>query len=323
MAHAVEAMLSVGTTPWHGLGHVLPDAPSVEDAIRLAGLDWEAQLHRQYIRVEGVEQDTASYAVVRSTDKSVLGIVGPTFQPLQNRDAFKWFQPWLDAGEATLETAGSLKCGKRVWILAKMFRSNMEIVPGDEVAKYILLSNGHDGTMAVRAGLTPVRVVCANTLAAAHHDGGSKLFRVRHTSKTVAALDEIREIANLADARFEASKDQYRSLARKGVRTEDLKAYITKVFKPQVLQGGPATGEEQEDECKRLVDNIIPLFEGGMGSSLPGVRGTVWGAYNAVVEYLQYTRGRSEENRLDSMWFGQSATLNQRALQEGLKLAVG
>jgi phage/plasmid-like protein (TIGR03299 family) len=326
MSAEIENMFSVVETPWHGLGKVLPGAPNVDEAIVMAGLDWEAQLHRNYIRVEGVEHQTSTYAVVRSTDKSILGTVGPTFKPLQNRDAFKWFQPWLDAGEATLETAGSLKHGRRVWVLAKVTRPNMEIVPGDEVAKFILLSNGHDGTMAVRAGLTPVRVVCANTLAAAHEDGGSKLFRIRHTNSTTAALEQIREIANLADAKFEASKDEYRALARKGVRTEDLKAYVQKVFKPKLIEGGgPLVGEEEDDEdaCKRVTENIIPLFENGRGTDIPGVRGTLWGAYNSVTEYLQHERGRSADNRLDSAWFGQGATLNQRALQTALKMAVG
>jgi phage/plasmid-like protein (TIGR03299 family) len=323
MSAEIESMFSVQETPWHGLGHVLPGAPNVEDAIRMAGLDWEAQLHRQYIRVEGVERETNTYAVVRSTDKSILGHVGPTFKPLQNRDAFRWFQPWLDAGEATLETAGSLKHGRRVWILAKVSRANMEIVPGDEVAKFLLLSNGHDGTMAVRAGITPVRVVCANTLAAAHQDGGSRLFRIRHTNSTTAALEQIREIANIVDSKFEASKDEYRALARAGVRTEDLKSYVVQVFKPKLIEGGPEATEEEEDPCKRVVDNIIPLFESGRGSNIPGVRGTLWGAYNAVTEYLQHERGRSADNRLDSAWFGQGATLNQRAFQVALKMATG
>lgn len=324
MSHEIETMFSGSNiTPWHGLGTVLPGNPNVEDAIVMAGLDWEAQLHRQYIRIEGVETHTDSYAVVRSTDKSVLGTVGRTFKPLQNKDAFKWFQPWVDAGEAVIETAGALKHGRRVWVLAKMTRDPMEIVPGDTVEKYVLLSNGHDGTMAVRAGLSPVRVVCANTMAAAHQDGGSKLFRIRHSLKATAALDEIREIANLVDGKFEAGKDQFKSLARKGVRSEDLKAYITQVFKPQVLEGGLNDDEEKEDDCKQLINNIIPLFENGRGANIPGVQGTYWGAYNAITEYLQHERGRSAEKRLDSAWFGQGATLNQRALQVALKMAVG
>lgn len=315
MSAMVEQMFSVKDVPWHGLGKILPNAPSVKEAIQLAGLDWEAKLHRQYIKIDGEEKHTDSYAVIRSTDKSVLGIVGPTFKPLQNRDAFTWFQPWIDAGDATLETAGSLKNGKRVWILAKLQRANIEVVPGDEIAKFILLSNGHDGTMAVRAGLTPVRVVCANTLASAHSAGGSKLFRIRHANSTMVALEKIQEVTNLVDAKFEASKDQYRSLAKKNINITDLKRYITMVFKPA------DDSVENEDKCERLVDNIIPLFENGRGTNIPGVRGTLWGAYNSLSEYLQHERGRSADNRLDSAWFGQGAALNQRALNIALKMA--
>ena len=94
----------------------------------------------------------------------MLGIVGPRFAVLQNKDAFGWFQPFLDAKEAALHTAGSLRGGSRIWVLAKLNRDPLVIAAGDEVEKFILLSHGHDGRLAVRGGFTPIRVVCQNTL---------------------------------------------------------------------------------------------------------------------------------------------------------------
>jgi len=305
---------------WHRLGTILKSPPTVREAITLAGLDWQVRLQPLHMRYDGEEMSVPAYATVRDSDRSVLGVVGPTYKPLQNQDAFDFFQPWLDQGLADLETAGSLRHGKRVWVLAKMKSANLEIVKGDEIAKYILLSNGHDGTLAVRTGFTGIRVVCANTMAMAHGDKSSKLLRVRHSKNTVKALDGIREIMNLAEQAFEATADQFRFLARKDVNTDDLKSFVKQVFKPKVLEGGPLVTEADEEDCERLVGRIIPLFENGRGNALPGVAGTMWAAYNAVNEYLAYERGRSDDGRLHSLWFGDSARLNQRALQVAMAM---
>lgn len=316
----------VGEPAWHRLGVTLNAPPTVREVIKLAGLDWTVRLQSLHMNYDGEDMPVPGYATVRDSDKSVLGVVGPTYKPLQNQDAFDFFQPWLDEGLATLETAGSLREGRRVWVMAKLKSDNLTVVKGDEVAKYVLLSNGHDGTLAVRAGFTPIRVVCANTMAMAHGDGGSKLMRVRHTKNTVKALDEIRDIMKLAEQSFEATADQFRAMTRRGVVEADLRSYVKQVFKPKLIQGGgPAVLEEaDENECERLMGKIIPLFEKGRGNDLPGVAGTLWGAYNAVNEYLAYERGSTEAGRLHSLWFGDSAVTNQRALQVAQKmLATG
>jgi len=328
MSHEIEINAQTGKASyfgvlepaWHRLGTTLNAPPTVREAITAAGLDWQVRLQPLHMKYDGVEMDVPAYATVRDSDKSVLGVVGPTYQPLQNQDAFEFFQPWLDEGLATLESGGSLRQGKRVWVLAKLKSANMEIVKGDEVAKYILLSNGHDGTLAVRTGFTAVRVVCSNTMAMAHGDRTSKLLRVRHTKNTVKALSEIRDVMNLAEQEFEATADQFRALARKGVRAEDLKSFVKQVFKPKVLEGGPLVTQADEMDCDRLMGKIIPLFEKGRGNDLPGVAGTMWGALNAVNEYLGYERGSSEEGRLHSLWFGDSARLNQKALQVAMAM---
>ena len=325
MAHEIEVVdgkasaFFVGEPAWHKLGKVFAagthlDIPTAIDA---AGLNWDVRLQPLHMKFDGEDLPVPGYATVRSTDKNVLGVVGPTYKPLQNREAFNWFQPFLEAGEASLEAAGSLREGKRVWVLARLNRDPIEVVPGDVVSKYVLLSNSHDGTMAIRAGFTGVRVVCANTMAEAHNSKASKLLRVRHTANSARTLEEVREVMNLADQEFMATAQQYRSLARKGVNTEDLKTYVRKVFEPKVL----LTDTPEEDRNERLLGRIIPLFEKGRGNDMPGVAGTMWAAYNAVNEYLGYERG-NPTNRLDSMWFGDAARLNDRAFQTALRMAA-
>src|ERR1051325_5873007 len=217
MSHEVETMAFFGATPWHGLGTPLVEEDLYDwtKACEKSGLNWEAEL------VPLVTADTQAAVthrgVRRKTDGRILGVVGPRYCVLQNRDAFKWFQPFLDAKEASLNTAGSLREGSRIWVLAKLNRDPLVIAAGDEVEKFILLSHGHDGSLAVRIGFTPVRVVCANTLAMAHGDDGSKLIRLKHTKDVLENLANVREVMDLANQQFEATAEQYRRLARKSI----------------------------------------------------------------------------------------------------------
>lgn len=337
--HEVENMLYVGATPWHSLGVKLDAAPSTAEAIKAAGLDWEVGLKA----LQTVDGEAVSHkATYRLSDQRVLGVVGPQYRPIQNATAFQWFDPFVESGEASIETAGSLRNGQRVWVLAKLNREPSEIVKGDVVQKYILLANSHDGTLAGRVGFTPIRVVCHNTLSMAIDGGESRLLRVRHTKNAKNALEKIREIMNLANRSFEATAAQYRQLAAHQVHEGDLEKYVNLVFRPAktakekahedaINALGAVEGDgslaalldkplaEREDigtadrRASRVLESISELFEGGRGNNLPGVRGTWWAAYNAVTEYTTHHRGRSDESRLQSM-FSDGAAINRRAL---------
>ena len=314
MPHEVESMAYVGELPWHGLGTALEEGDLYDwrKASAKAGLNWEAEL------VPLVTADTGAKvehrAVRRKTDGRVLGVVGPRYAVLQNHDAFGWFEPFLEAKEAALHTAGSLRNGSRIWVLAKLNREPLVVAAGDEVEKYLLLSHSHDGSLAVRVGFTPVRVVCQNTLSMAHGSDASKLIRLKHTKDVLENLANVREVMDLANQEFEATAEQYRRLARKSINQADLRRYVKKVFKVE-------DDDEASSRLKNLMEVIVGLAETGRGNNLPSIRGTYWSAYNGVSEWLTYNRGRSEDNRLNSLWFGDSASLNQRALEVALDMA--
>jgi len=249
--------------------------------------------------------------------------------------------------QASYETAGSLRGGSRVWILAKLRRDPMTIVKGDDVEKYLMLSNSHDGTLAVRVGYTPVRVVCANTLAMAHED--STLLRIRHTKGVAETLDVVRDAVNLADRSFEMTAEKFRHLAARGVSADDLESFVKVVFDTRVTAAerarraskaskkavaempagvlglAPAGGfaaNDSEEKASRILPEITRLFEGGRGNTLPGVRGTWWALYNATTEYLQYEKRGTAETRLDSLAFGDGATKSRKALEAALRMAA-
>jgi phage/plasmid-like protein (TIGR03299 family) len=323
MAHEIELMangqyatFSVKQTPWHGLGTVVQVAPSAADAIRLAGLDWPVELQRLQM-ADG--RPVEANAVIRATDGKILGHhVGKDWTPLQNADAFRWFDPFVQSGECSFETAGSLRGGSRVWILAELNRKPAEIADGDTVRKFLLLSNSHDGSLAVRVGFTPIRVVCANTLAMAHGNGGSRLIRLKHTAGLGAALADIRDTVNTANEAFEATAAQYRRLAAsKVVNRADLRRYVVRVLElPEGPQG------ELSAKASNILAAVMENAYAGRGNSNPAVAGTWWTAYNAVTEYLGYTRGRSQDSRVNALWFGDGATINSRALEIALAMAV-
>ncbi len=319
MAHEVESMVYVGKTPWHGLGVAVPEGKklSIEEAIVAAGLDWEVKLRRLFTKNDmGTHVDILDHFVTfRGRDNTVLGVVGKDYEPLQNLDAFNWFQPFLESGEATIETAGSLRGGAKVWVLAKVSRDPLVVRKEDLMEHYVLLSNSHDGSLAVRVGFTPIRVVCNNTLCLAYESKASKLLRVRHTSRILQNLEEIRETVNLAQTEFAATVDQYKHLARKEINSSDLVRYVRIVFS---FKEKPKNKRHENQE--KIVPAVLRLFEDGRGSR--AASRNYWGAYNAVNEYLNYFRGKTQDNTLSSLWFGEGAQLNRKALDIATKMAA-
>ena len=315
MSHEVESMFTVGAAPWHGLGVRLDNPPTVAEAIEHAGLNWNVS-KVPLCRSDSFAQ-VPMFATVRSTDGAYLGTVGPQWTPLQNMQAFKWFDPFLASGECSLEAAGSLREGKHVWVLAKINRDPIAVTGDDRVEAYLLLSNAHDGSRVARAGFTPIRVVCQNTLSAAHAEGASKLLRVRHTANIDSALREVRDTINVMHGTFSATIEQMRSLTRKGCNAEDLRKYVDRVFRPKnadLLE----TDSERALKSDRLFDSILPLFQAGRGNAGQ----TYWDAFNGVTEYLTWERGRTADNRLSSLWMGEGGQLADRALSEAVKLVA-
>lgn len=219
MAALVESLFYVRETPWHGQGLRVEDAPTSEDAIRLAGLDWEVQQQPIYL-ADGTEIK-GNYANVRSTDQKPLGIVGERYKIVQNTEAFAFTDALLGEG-VQYETAGSLKDGKVIWLLARM-PETIEIL-GDKVDPYMVFTNTHDGSGAVRVCMTPIRVVCNNTLNAAMR-GAKRVWSARHTGSVTNKLDDARETLQFANQYIEATKQTFEDLHK--VKLSDFGLYKT------------------------------------------------------------------------------------------------
>jgi len=303
------SMFYINEVPWHGLGTRLNKPATAQEAIQAAQLDWlviklPVSAGSKHIPVPD------KFAVVRKTgnlvQKSdpVLGVVGKDYTPLQNRDAFRFFDPIVGQDAAIYHTAGALGQGERVWILAKL-PGHIRVVGDDIMEKYLLLSNSHDGKSSVQIKFTPVRVVCQNTLTIALSDG--QAYRVVHNADVRSKLESTHEMLGLINKRFEEMEEKFQAMSRVKMDSNRLSEYMATVYP-----------ELKEPENMELVQRDRSwsefFFDKGRGNRLPGVAGSLWAAFNGVTEWVDHRKSRQNENqRLVSSWFGGSYQTKARA----------
>ena len=272
----VQTMAYYGEVPWHGLGKQVPKGATAEQMIRAAGLDWEVELlPARGAREINRKGEFSRYEVVRvphlnTTENEVLlGVVGRRYQPLQNVEAFEFFDPIVGEDKAYFETAGALGEGERIWVMAKMPQA-MEIVRGDECFKYLLLSNSHSGDGSVIVKFTAMRVVCQNTLMLAMEDG-QKAYRVRHSKQMQFKLDELAGFLAITQEVFSKAEELFKRLAKVQMTQDRLEHYLGAVF--------PRSGEQKKNGEKPLRWEFLrQVFETQTDLQLPGVRGTLLGS---------------------------------------------
>lgn len=220
MAANVETMFYTRTKPWHGLGVQVQEAPESKDALRLAGLDWKVYQREVYtdsgIKIEGYR------ANVRNTDNKVLGVVTERYKIVQNEEAFSFTDALLGEG-VRYETAGSLQEGKKVWLLARLPKEY--IISGEQISPYLVFSNSHDGSAAVRVAVTPIRVVCNNTLNLALSTA-KRSWAMVHTGNIKGKIHEAQETLFMAETYMGKLGKEIEELKRQRITERQVKEYI-------------------------------------------------------------------------------------------------
>ena len=251
MAANVETMFSVREKPWHGLGTIVMEAPTSADALRIAGLDWNVVQEPVYT---GYNEMVAGYkANVRSSDRKVLGVVSDRYKVVQNVDAFSFTDSLIGQG-VRYETAGSLMEGRRVWLLARLPREY--IIAGERISPYLVFSNTHDGSGSVKVAVTPVRVVCNNTLNLALSTA-SRSFSMVHTGDIRGKMQEAKDTIFMAEKYMDSLGIEFEQLRRQKVTDAQVKEYVGQLL-PMEKDPTPIQGKNtlrlREDMMRRYYD---------------------------------------------------------------------
>lgn len=326
MAHKLEtydgqaSMFYVGRPPWHELGTRFESAPrDSREALRAARLDWRVRKEPLFvIHPSGNIQVPKKRAIVREDSQTILGVVSEEYQPLQNEEAFRFFDSLIDIGASEYETAGALGKGECIWILAKMKEQPMLIAGFDEVQKYLLLVNSHDGSTSVHIRFTPIRVVCQNTLTLALREG-TRLQTIVHRRGLHRRLQEARELLNSIVCTYRDIERNFNLMASVKVDEKRLREYIEAVF-PMPSTTHEADARRLQERVTLLRNQAVYFFTHGKGNSQTPIEGTLWAAYNAVTELIDHRHRQrgGPQDRLRDVWFGEGSAIKVRAYREAV-----
>lgn len=280
MSHEVESMFWAGReVPWHGLGKQVIEAPSSRDAIQHAGLEWGV-VKQPVFTSFGLDPIVVPdvYATIRETDGRILGVVGSYYKVLQNIDAFD-FVDNIVTGDVRYETAGSLHGGKKVFLLARLPASQ---ILGDEIIPYLIFTNSHDGKSAVRAALTPVRVVCQNTLNVALR-GAKRIFAVCHKGDVISKMHTAKRVLELSGRYLGALQESAEALSKIIIPDNKVMELCETLIVPN---GVDDLTERQYETAKQRINAL--KFRYDAAPDLAKIRGTGWGFINAVADYVNH-----------------------------------
>ncbi|MCB4797008.1 DUF932 domain-containing protein [Pseudomonas sp. NP21570] len=319
MAHLVEQMAYVGRTPWHGLGNQLTTQQPLEVWARQAGLDWQIEESpvRFVTHPNGNLGQILSYpdskVLYRSDNQAPLSVVGNRYKVVQPAEILEFYRDLTEVSGFELETAGTLKGGRKMWALARTGQSGT-LKGNDQTNAYVLLATACDGSMATTAQFTSIRVVCNNTLAVAlSHSAGA--VKVRHN--TAFDAKAVKKQLGVSVSSWDSFMYRLKTLSERKVKPIEARNYFLRVFTEGQENGLGKTNE-------RAMGKALALYEGeGMGSHLASSDGTAYGLVNAVTQFVDHERRtKSVDHRLDSAWFGTGASLKSRSLEQAMALVA-
>ena len=340
MAHLVESMAYVGTTPWHGLGHPLTPNQSIEVWAQQAGMDWRiessdvsymAQNQRGQNIIMPFEEQRVLY---RSDTHAPLSVVSQRYQEVQPKQILEFYRDLTEQSGFELETAGVLKGGKKFWALARTGQS-FALKSKDVSNGYILLATACDGTLATTAQFTSIRVVCNNTLAIAlkGQNSSAGVVKVPHSTKFDA--QKIKQQLGISVRAWEDHMYEMKQLSQRKVRQSEAAAYFDAVFNNtnlstmeqdegiiQFYRNVATKADNKTEPNGRAMSKVMTMFNGhGRGAELSSAKDTAYGLLCSITEFADHERrAMSQDHRLDSTWFGAGAGLKQRGLEQALRM---
>ncbi|MBC7752525.1 MAG: DUF932 domain-containing protein [Candidatus Saccharibacteria bacterium] len=319
MAHLIENMAYVNETPWHGLGNQLTAKQPIEIWAQQAGMAFDIKETPVRFMTESIGSLGAIMSfpeqkvLYRSDTKAALSVVSSRFRVVQPREILEFYRDLTEISGFELETAGVLKEGRKVWALAKTNQSSV-LKGNDVVNAYLLLATACDGTLATTAQFTSIRVVCNNTLAIALNNNTGAVKVPHNTSFDPQA---VKKQLGISVASWDGFMYRMKTLSERKVKSHEAMNFFLRVFTDTDNVSGGLSNE-------RAIKKVQALYDGqGKGAELASSKATAFGLLNAVTEYVDHERrARSTDHRLESAWFGQGATLKQKALDNALLMVA-
>jgi phage/plasmid-like protein (TIGR03299 family) len=319
MAHEIEIvngvaqMAYVGDKPWHGLGTEVPADVTPDQMLEIAGLDWTVEKVQAYSNIGGAQVPLSVSPLVRSSDNKVLDIVSNDWNPVQNHEAFEFFNDFVLSGNMEMHTAGSLKGGQIVFALAKV-KESFDVFGGDQVDSYLLFTNPHKFGQSIDVRFTPIRVVCNNTLTLALNQGQSSVVKVNHRKEFDG--NNVKTMLGIASDKLAQYKEMAQFLGTRKYKEENLKEYFNRVF--PVIAYNKEKGPQRKDLSKSAT-RALELVGQQPGANF--AEGSWWQAFNTVTYMTDHVLGRDADTRLSSAWFGPNKNLKLKALETAIEFA--
>lgn len=319
MAHLVETMAYAGEVPWHGLGTKVPADLSPEQMLEKAGLNWTVEKKPLFFMNNDQRMPVGnSNALVRSSDQRSLTVVSNDWNPVQNHEAFSFFDDFVKAGDMQMHTAGSLKGGQIVWALAKVSDS-FELFGGDQVDSFLLFTNPHEFGRSIDVRFTPIRVVCNNTLTFSLNSNSVNHVRINHRNQFDA--EDVKNMLGVAHHKLDEYKNIASFLGSKKTSKESIVEYFNRVF-PSMSYNLKADEKQKmmsKEAMSRQAKEAVRTLETQPGSRF--AKGSWWHAFNTVTYLTDHKLGRSADARLTSAWYGSNKNKKDKALELAIEYA--
>jgi phage/plasmid-like protein (TIGR03299 family) len=342
MSHEVETMAYVGAVPWHGLGTKVDDGLTIEQFMYAADIAWNVRKTKLYAtKPEHMQRagqpkaiDTGMWCVQREKDGRVYGACGKSYVPVQNHQAVEFYREFINAGDAKLNTAGSLRDGELVWFLATLEREFNVGPTKDKVESYVLIGVPHKPGKAVLIKKVNMRVVCHNTYTAALGEGGAEYRHPHRTEFTEATIEEAKEVLGMAREMVQLDVQVANALYNKAVSNEDAVRLIAQFMKSEqpnivgktfadLVRPGMVSFDRviNSDRIKEMTNRSTRLAIESYFYAPGATPGNAWGVFNGVTHFADHVDGRNQNNRLNSAWFGAMDKVKRDALEELTEMA--
>lgn len=315
MAHELEIvngkakMVYAGTVPWHGLGKQISPDLTPDQVLAEAGLDWEVSKVPAFANIAGKQTAVGWSALVRSEDNKVLDVVSDDWNPVQNQEAFEFFNDFIAEGDMEMHTAGSLRGGQIVWALAKV-KDSFELFGGDRVDSYLHFTNFHKYGCSTDVRFTPIRVVCNNTLTLSLNKNVERMVKVSHRQEFDG--NNVKLMLGVAQEKLSKYKEMAKFLGAKRYTANSMVDYFKSVF--------PVSGpENSKKEISKSAKTALGVVDTQPGAEF--ARGSFWQLFNTVTYLTDHLAGKTADTRLQSAWYGSNKMLKTRALETAIDMA--